>query len=116
MKKLFIILSVISLIFFSLTLSHVMAAEKVGPSMAVTTDGKVLFFDKNGNEIKAGKKMSPKELIEFINKNDNLRSAQTISFYTFGDKSECKIIIVTRYGTWCFWVDCNTNAIIRSCR
>ena len=60
MKKLFIILSVISLVFFSLTLSHVIAAEKVMeqetvttvtqvPELVKTADNFIVLFDSSSS-------------------------------------------------------------------
>jgi len=60
MKKLFIILSVIGLVFFSLTLSHVMAAEKVMeqdtvttvtqvPELVKTADNFIVLFDSSSS-------------------------------------------------------------------
>ena len=58
MKKIFIALSVVSLIFFSLTLSHVLAAEKVMeqdtvttvtqvPELVKTADNFIVLFDSS---------------------------------------------------------------------
>jgi len=60
MKKLFVILSVIGLVFFSLTLSHVMAAEKVMkqdtvttvtqvPELVKTADNFIVLFDSSSS-------------------------------------------------------------------
>jgi hypothetical protein len=92
-----------------------MPNENVGPRMAVTLDGEVLFFDEKGTKIKKLEKMNQDQFIDLINNNE-LRSVQTISVYTFGPGSECKIVIVTPYGTFCFWVECETGRYIRPCR
>jgi hypothetical protein len=91
-----------------------MGNENVGPRMAVTLDGKGLFFDQKGKEIKDFKKMNQDKLIDLINENE-LRSVQTISVYTFGPGSQCRVVYHTPWGTFCFWVDCETGAYIRPC-
>ena len=88
--------------------------ENVGPKMAVTVDGKVIFFDQKGNRITDLKKMNEEKFIDLINNNE-LRNVQTISVYTFGPGSDCKIVY-TYYGVrYCFWVDCMTSEYKRPC-
>jgi len=84
MKKLFIILSVIGLVFFSLTLSHVMAAEKVMkqdtvttvtqvPEIVKTADNFIVLFDSSSsmNEPYPNTSMSKLEAAKEILKEKN---------------------------------------------
>ena len=78
-----------------------------------TIDGDILFFDEKGDIIKA-KKMQKRQFEDQM-KNYVPQSTQNITVYTFGPGSNCKIIIVTPYGTYCFWVNCETGQYIGPC-
>jgi len=91
-----------------------MPNENVGPRMAFTRDGKIVFFDEKGGEIKASKR-PPKQFVNLVNNNNNLESVQTFSVYTFGPGSNCKIVITFPGGSFCFWVDCTTGQYKREC-
>lgn len=89
--------------------------ENVGPRMAVTVDGDVLFFDEKGAEIKNPAKMNQGQFIEFLNSNELIK-VDTISVFSFGPSSACKIIFVLPDGTIiCFLVDCQTGRYIGPC-
>jgi len=90
-----------------------MGDEKVGPRMGVKLDGKLLFFDHNGEPLPV-KKMKKEDFARLIENNES-RSKQEITIYTFGPSSNCRIVFHTKYGDICFWVDCNTNQVLGLC-
>ena len=90
-----------------------MKYENAGPRMAVTPDGKLLFFDEKGTIIKETK--MKKDQFEELIENNEPRSKQKMTIYTFGPSSECRIVWETEYGTFCFWVVCETGKFIRLC-
>jgi hypothetical protein len=90
-----------------------MKYEDAGPRMVITPDRNILFFDENGNIIPV-KKMKRKELEELINNNAPL-STHKITVYNFGPGSDCRIVIKTEWGDFCFWVDCETGQFLRLC-
>jgi hypothetical protein len=91
-----------------------MKYENAGPRMAVTPDGKILFFDEEGTIIDKPKQMKEKEFTNLIENNEP-RSKQKMTIYTFGPSSDCRIVYETKYGTFCFWVVCETGQFLRLC-
>ena len=91
-----------------------MEYKDVEPRVAVTVEGKIIFFDKKGETIPKLKEMKPKELEELMSNNEPL-STHKITVYTFGPGSPCKLIWCYDGGCICFSVDCVTNEILGLC-
>lgn len=94
-----------------------MKYENVGPRMAFTLDGKVLFFDEKGVLIKDMIKLSQEQFIKIFNDpTHTLLAAENISVFSFKvGNPECKIVIEFDNVRYCYWVDCFTGAYIRPC-
>jgi hypothetical protein len=91
--------------------------ENAGPRMAFTVDGKVLFFDEKGTQIKDMKKLREDEFIDMFNDpKHTLQHAENISVFSFKvGNPECKIVFWVDGVRYCYWVDCLTGKYIRPC-
>jgi len=86
--------------------------KKVGPRVAFTPDGKILFFDHNGIELDP-KRIPPKQFLATIGEKE-LQAYESISFFSLKG-SECKIVIVYDKVQICYIVDCESGQIIGQC-
>jgi len=84
------------------------------PRIALAPDGKVRFFDQDGEQIELKDKEIPREqLIAMVNEK-KLLHYQPISLFSM-QGSECRVIVDLGFAVFCFKFDCTTGQYLGRC-